>query len=77
VVTVSQGHEVPVEFRFPPASGGVVTYRVLVLCDGAAELYTVFDRGDTSTSTSSRSVTVAGSAPGPGQGRPRGLNQTA
>jgi hypothetical protein len=76
-VAVPEGHEVCAEFRFPPATGGVKTYRVLVLCEGASELYTAFDPGGpTSASTSPNAVTVVGLRPGPGQPRPYGLNQT-
>jgi hypothetical protein len=36
--------EARVEFAFAASGDGVVTYRILVLCEAAAELYTVIDR---------------------------------
>jgi hypothetical protein len=44
-VTVPAAGESPVDFEFPAAPAGVVTYRVLVVCEGAIELYTAIDPG--------------------------------
>lgn len=76
-VDVPERREASVGLRFPSSSRGVVTYRILVLCEGAAELYTAVDPGAPSSSaTSAKPATVVGSAAGPGQGRPDGLSQT-
>ena len=77
VVDVADRREACVGLGFPSSSRGVVTYRILVLCEGAAELYTAVDPGaPSSAATCAKPVTVVGSAAGPGQGRLDGLNQT-
>jgi hypothetical protein len=43
-VAVPASGEVEAELEFGVTGGGVVTYRILVLCEAAAELYTAFDR---------------------------------
>jgi hypothetical protein len=76
-VAIDAGRQAEAEFLLPLSRGGVVTYRVLVLCDGAAELYTAVDPGGVSSSAStSKVLTVVGSGPGPGQARPEGLYHT-
>jgi hypothetical protein len=77
VVHVPERGDASVDLEFPSSRCGVVTHRILVLCEGAAELYTVVDPGAASSAAmSSRRVTVVGSAAPPAQGRPAGLNQT-
>jgi hypothetical protein len=77
-VAVPARGEAQVEFEFAASHGGVVTYRVLVLCEAVAELYTAIDAGlHRSDSASAKVVTVVGAElAGPGQVQPRGLNQT-
>lgn len=67
-----------VEFEFAAPASGVVTYRILLLCEGAAELYTAIDSGERrSASASASAATVVGTAAAdPGQARRCGLNQT-
>ena len=71
-VTVPAAGESQVDFELPAAVAGVVTYRVLVVCDGAVELYTAIDRAaPTRVGVSLRTRTAALDVAEIGNGRGR------